>query len=333
VAYRVTLIPGDGIGQEVIDGALRVLEATGIAIEWDVERAGLEAIPEHGSALPQRVLDSIKKNKVALKGPTATPTGGGHRSVNVELRQSLELFANVRPFRSLLGMRRRYDPMDLVVVRENTEDLFSGHEHNVAPGVAVTLKVVTEKASTRVARFAFEYARKHGRKRVTAAHKATIMKLSDGLFLKCCRAVAADYPEIRYDEILVDNLCTQLVLHANQFDVLVMGNMYGDIVSDLCAGLVGGLGLACGGNIGEGIAVFECVHGTAPDIAGKGIANPVAMILTTSLLLDHLGEEQAAERIRTVTRSVLQEGAVLTRDLGGTATTKEFADAVRRGLA
>jgi isocitrate dehydrogenase (NAD+) len=332
VTHVATLIPGDGIGPEVIDAAVKVIAATGVRVEWHREAAGMAALSEHGHPLPPRLLESIRRNKIAMKGPTETPAAGGHRSVNVTLRQELELYANLRPFRSILGTRRKYDPMDIVVVRENTEDLFSGHEHMVAPGIAVAMKVITEKASKRVARFAFEYARTHDRKKVTAAHKATIMKVADGLFLNCCRAIAAEYPNIKYEEILVDNLCTQLVLAPARFDVLVMPNLYGDMISDLCAGLIGGLGLACGGNIGDGVALFESVHGTAPDIAGRGIANPIAMILTSALFLDHIGEQAAGDRIRRATSALVLEGNTLTPDLGGTATTMGFADAVIRAL-
>ena len=328
----VTLIPGDGIGPEVVAAAVRVLTATGIAFAWETEQAGSTAIGEHGTALPPRVLDSVRRNKVALKGPTETPVGTGHRSVNVELRKQLDLYANLRPVQSLPGIKSRYDGVDLVVVRENTEDLYSGLEHVVVPGVVESLKIITEKASTRIARFAFDYARGHGRKKVTAVHKANIMKLSDGLFLDCCRKVAKDYEGIGYEEMIVDNACMQLVLDPSRFDVLLLENLYGDIVSDLCAGFVGGLGMAPGANIGADGALFEAVHGSAPDIAGKNLANPVAVILSGALMLDHLGEHDAAERVRRAVRSVLVEGRKLTRDLGGTAGTSEIAEAIASRL-
>jgi isocitrate dehydrogenase (NAD+) len=328
VSYTVTLIPGDGIGPEVTAAAVRVLTATGIEFEWETEIAGATAIGEHGTPLPARVLESVRRNKVALKGPTETPVASGHRSVNVELRKLLDLYANLRPVRTLPGVKSRYDGVDLVVVRENTEDLYSGLEHVVVPGVVESLKIITEKASTRIARFAFEYASTHGRKRVSAVHKANIMKLSDGLFLDCCRRVAKDHPGITYDEIIVDNACMQLVLDPTRFDMLLLENLYGDIVSDLCAGFIGGLGMAPGANIGEDSAVFEAVHGSAPDIAGKNLANPMALILSAAMMLDHLGELDAAARVRAAVEGVLREGRKLTRDLGGTAGTTEIAEAI-----
>jgi isocitrate dehydrogenase (NAD+) len=328
MAYRVTLVPGDGIGPEVVAAGVRVLSATGIAFEWDTEPAGAGAIGEHGVALPERTLESIRRNKVALKGPTETPVGTGHRSVNVELRKRLDLYANLRPVKTLPGVKSRYDGVDLVVVRENTEDLYSGLEHVVVPGVVESLKIITEKASTRIARFAFDYARKNARKKVTAVHKANIMKLSDGLFLDCCRAVAEQHPEIEYQEMIVDNTCMQLVLDPTRFDVLLLENLYGDIVSDLCAGFIGGLGMAPGANIGEHGAVFEAVHGSAPDIAGKNLANPIAVILSGAMMLDSLGEQKAAERVRAAVHGVLREGRKLTRDLGGSAGTTEIAEAI-----
>ena len=328
MAYRVTLIPGDGIGPEVVAAAVRVLGATGIAFEWDTQPAGATAIGEHGSALPERTLDSVRRNKVALKGPTETPIGTGHRSVNVELRKTLDLYANLRPVKTLPGVKSRYDGVDLVVVRENTEDLYSGLEHVVVPGVVESLKIITEKASTRIARFAFEYAKANGRQKVTAVHKANIMKLSDGLFLDCCRAVAEDYPVVKYDEMIVDNTCMQLVLDPTRFDILLLENLYGDIVSDLCAGFIGGLGMAPGANIGQDTALFEAVHGSAPDIAGKNLANPIAVVLSGAMMLDHLGEQKAAARVREAVHAVLREGKKLTRDLGGTAGTTEIAEAI-----
>jgi isocitrate dehydrogenase (NAD+) len=328
LSYTVTLIPGDGIGPEVTAAAVRVLSATGIEFEWETEIAGATAIGEHGTPLPPRVLESIRRNKVALKGPTETPVASGHRSVNVELRKTLDLYANLRPVRTLPGIKSRYTDVDLVVVRENTEDLYSGLEHVVVPGVVESLKIITEKASTRIARFAFEYARAHGRKRVSAVHKANIMKLSDGLFLDCCRRVAKDYGEVKYDEIIVDNACMQLVLDPTRYDILLLENLYGDIVSDLCAGFIGGLGMAPGANIGDDGALFEAVHGSAPDIAGKNLANPMALILSTAMMLDHLGELDAAKRVRAAVEGVLRDGQKLTRDLGGSAGTTEIAEAI-----
>ena len=330
--YTVTLIPGDGIGPEVMAAAVRVLSATGIEFEWETVMAGAEAAGREGNPLPPAVLESIRRNKVALKGPTATPIGTGFRSVNVALRKTLDLYANLRPVATLPGVKSRYEGVDLVVVRENTEDLYSGLEHVVVPGVVESIKIITEKASTRIAKFAFEYARAHGRKRVTAVHKANIMKLSDGLFLDCCRAMAAAYPEVKYDEMIVDNTCMQLVLDPTRFDILLLENLYGDIVSDLCAGFIGGLGMAPGANIGETVAVFEAVHGTAPDLAGKNKANPMAMILSGAMMLDHLGEHEAADRVRKAVHAVLREGKKLTTDLGGAAGTTEVAEAIASRL-
>jgi isocitrate dehydrogenase (NAD+) len=328
MSYTVTLIPGDGIGPEVVAAAVRVLTATGVEFQWETQIAGASAIGEHGTALPPHVLDSVRKNKVALKGPTETPVGTGHRSVNVELRKTLDLYANLRPVQTMPGVKSRYTDVDLVVVRENTEDLYSGLEHVVVPGVVESIKIITAKASTRIAKYAFEYARINGRKRITSVHKANIMKLSDGLFLDCCRTVAKGYPEITYDEMIVDNTCMQLVLDPTRFDMLLLENLYGDIVSDLCAGFIGGLGLAPGANIGEEAALFEAVHGSAPDIAGKNLANPMALILSGAMMLDHLGEQKAADRVRNAVHTVLTEGQKLTRDLGGTAGTTEIAEAI-----
>jgi isocitrate dehydrogenase (NAD+) len=326
--YTVTLIPGDGIGPEVTSAAVRVLSATGIEFDWEVQHAGAGTLGKEGTALPPQVLESIRRNKVALKGPTATPVGTGHRSVNVELRKTLDLYANVRPVQTLPGVKSRYEDVDLIVVRENTEDLYSGLEHVVVPGVVESIKIITERASTRIARYAFAYARTHGRKRVTAVHKANIMKLSDGLFLDCCRRVAQEYPEVVYDEIIVDNCCMQLVLDPTRFDILLLENLYGDIVSDLCAGFIGGLGMAPGANIGEVEAVFEAVHGSAPDLAGKNKANPMALILSGAMMLDHIGEHDAADRVRGAVHGVLRDGQKLTGDLGGTAGTTEIAEAI-----
>jgi len=328
MAYTVTLIPGDGIGPEVTAASVRVLSATGIDFHWEMQAAGAATMASEGTALPERVLASIRRNRVALKGPTATPVGGGHRSVNVALRKELDLYANLRPVRSHTGIKSRYEGVDLVVIRENTEDLYSGIEHVVVPGVVESLKIITRKASTRIARFAFEYASRNGRRKITAVHKANIMKLSDGLFLDCCREIATQYPGVSYDEIIVDNACMQLVLDPTQFDTLLLENLYGDIVSDLCAGLVGGLGLAPSGNIGETGALFEAVHGTAPDIAGKNRANPLALLLSSAMMLDHLGETQAAAWLRSAIHDTTREGRPLTPDLGGSASTSEVADAI-----
>ena len=326
--YMVTLIPGDGIGPEVVAATVRVLTATGIPFEWETQPAGATAIGEFGTPLPPQLLESIRRNKLALKGPTETPVATGHRSVNVELRKQLDLYANLRPVESLPGVKSRYEGVDLVVVRENTEDLYSGLEHVVVPGVVESIKIITEKASTRIARFAFDYARAHSRKKITAIHKANIMKLSDGLFLDCCRKIAKEYAEVVYEEAIVDSTCMQLVLDPDRFDVLLLENLYGDIVSDLTAGLVGGLGMAPGANIGLSVALFEAVHGSAPDIAGKNLANPIALILSGALMLDHLGEQDAATRVRRAVRAVLADGRKLTRDLGGTAGTTEIAEAI-----
>jgi isocitrate dehydrogenase (NAD+) len=326
--YTVTLIPGDGIGPEVSAAAVRVLTATGVEIDWQTEVAGASAVAEHGTVLPERVLESIRRNKVALKGPTETPVGTGHRSVNVALRKLLDLYANLRPLRTLPGVKSRYEDVDVVVVRENTEDLYSGIEHVVVPGVVESLKIITERASTNIALFAFQYALTHGRKRITAVHKANIMKLSDGLFLDCCRRVAHEYPQITYDEMIVDNACMQLVMDPTRFDTLLLENLYGDIISDLCAGFVGGLGLAPGANIGDREALFEAVHGSAPDIAGKNLANPIALILSAAMMLEHLGEMGAAGRVRQAVSAVLEEGKTLTRDLGGAAGTTEITEAI-----
>jgi len=329
MTYTVTLIPGDGIGPEVVSAAVRVLQATGIGFEWETVQAGLVALGKEGMPLPPNVLESVRRNRVALKGPTGTPVAGGHRSVNVEMRKTLDLYANVRPVHTMPGVKSRYEDVDIVVIRENTEDLYSGLEHVVVPGVVESLKIITEKASTRIAKYAFDYARKNGRKRVTAVHKANIMKLSDGLFLDCCRKVAEEHKGVVvYDEMIVDNTCMQLVLDPTRFDMLLLENLYGDIVSDLCAGLVGGLGLAAGANVGVEQAIFEAVHGTAPDIAGKNAANPIAMILSGAMMLDHLGEQAAGRRVRDAVDKVLAEGRKLTRDLGGTASTSEIAEAI-----
>src|ERR1051325_2400194 len=326
--HTITLIPGDGIGPEVSAAVVRIIEASGVSISWETHYAGAQALEKFGNTLPEELLESIRRNKVALKGPITTPVGKGFTSVNVGLRKALDLYANLRPVRALPNVPSRYPELDLVVVRENTEDLYSGIEHVVVPGVVESIKIITEKASTRVSRFAFEYARREGRKKVTAVHKANIMKLSDGLFLDCFRKVAEGYPEIKADDKIVDNACMQLVMRPEQFDVMLLENLYGDIVSDLCAGLVGGLGLVPGANIGERGAVFEAVHGSAPDIAGQGIANPTALLQSGILMLRYIGEREAADRIEKAMLSVFEEGKVRTRDIGGTAKTAEFADAI-----
>lgn len=328
MSHTITLIPGDGIGPEVASNVVRIIEATGVSITWETHYAGAQALEHFGETLPQTLLDSIKRNGVALKGPVTTPIGKGFTSVNVGLRKALDLYANLRPVRALPNVPCRYPELDLVVVRENTEDLYSGIEHVVVPGVVESLKIITEKASTRVSRFAFEFARKEGRKKITAIHKANIMKLSDGLFLECFYNVAKGYPEITADDRIVDNACMQLVMRPEQFDVMLMENLYGDILSDLCAGLVGGLGLVPGANIGEQGAVFEAVHGSAPDIAGQGIANPTALLQSSVLMLRYLNEREAADRIESSMFKVFAEGKVRTRDIGGTAKTSEFADAI-----
>jgi len=332
MSRTVTLIPGDGIGPEVAASAVRVLDAAGAGFQWESHVAGGEAVALFGTPLPQEVLDSIVRNKVALKGPVTTPVGSGFKSINVQLRQALELYANLRPARTLEGIPARFENVDLIIVRENTEDLYSGLEHVVVPGVVESLKIITAKASTRIARYAFEYARKNGRKRVTAVHKANIMKLSDGLFLDCFRQVAAEYPDIQADDRIVDNLCMQLVMRPEQFDILLLENLYGDIVSDLAAGLVGGLGVVAGGNIGEQGAVFEAVHGSAPDIAGQNVANPLALIRSGIMMLRHLEMFEVVERLRAALRSVIVERGIRTRDLGGTATTTEFTEQVVRAI-
>jgi isocitrate dehydrogenase (NAD+) len=326
--HTITLIPGDGIGPEVTSAVVRIIEATGVEVEWETHYAGAQALEHFGTTLPDDLLESIKRNRVALKGPITTPVGKGFTSVNVGLRKALDLYANLRPVRALPNVPSRYPELDLVVVRENTEDLYSGIEHVVVPGVVESIKIITAKASTRVAKFAFEYARREGRKKVTAVHKANIMKLSDGLFLDCFREVAKDFPEIEADDKIVDNACMQLVMRPEQFDVMLLENLYGDIVSDLCAGLIGGLGLVPGANIGEQGAVFEAVHGSAPDIAGQGIANPTALLQSGILMLRHLGEREAADRVERAMLKVFTEGQVRTRDIGGTAKTMEFAEAI-----
>ena len=329
MSYAVTLIPGDGIGPELATATRSVLEATGIAFEWDVQEAGEATIASEGTPLPERVIESIRRNGVAIKGPITTPVGSGFRSVNVGLRQALELYANVRPARSMPGVETRYDNVDLIIVRENTEDLYAGIEHRVGPDAAESIKIITRAASQRIARYAFEYAIRNGRRKVTAVHKANIMKLSDGLFLESCQQVAAEYEgRVAFEDRIVDNMCMQLVQKPELYDVLVLPNLYGDIVSDLAAGLVGGLGVAPGANIGETAAVFEPVHGSAPKYAGQDKANPTALILSAALMLRHIGETDVAARVETAVRSVIAEGTTVTYDLGGSAGTDEFAEAV-----
>jgi isocitrate dehydrogenase (NAD+) len=333
MTHRLTLIPGDGIGPEVTRAVLRVLDAAGFRAEWEEFSAGAAALAAHGTTLPAPLLDSIRKNKVALKGPITTPIGEGFTSVNVGLRKALNLYANLRPVWNLPNVPSRFQNVDLVIVRENTEDLYAGLEHVVVPGVVESLKIITEEASTKIARFAFDYARKHARRRVTAVHKANIMKLSDGLFLDCTRAVAREFPDIQYDERIVDAACMHLVMHPEKLDVLVLPNLYGDIVSDLCAGLVGGLGVVPAANLGDdGVGVFEAVHGTAPDIAGQDKANPTALLLSAVLMLHHLNETAIAERIMRALWTALADGSARTADLGGSATTTAFTAAIVSAL-
>jgi isocitrate dehydrogenase (NAD+) len=330
---RVTLIPGDGIGPEVSEAAVRVVEASGVALDWERVQAGAQVIAEYGTPVPEAVLDSIRRNGVALKGPITTPVGKGFRSANVTLRQELELYASVRPVRNLPGVESRYQDVDLIVVRENTEGLYSGLEHQVAPGIVESLKIVTERASLRIAEHAFLLAERDGRRRVTAVHKANIMKLSDGLFLECAQRVAREHPDVEYDEIIIDNCAMQLVLDPTRFDILLLENLYGDILSDLCAGLVGGLGVVPGMNIGDDCAVFEAVHGSAPDIAGKRVANPVALILSAAAMLRHMGEADAAANVERAVETSLLDPANRTRDLGGSAGLDAITDAIVGNLA
>ena len=330
--HCITLIPGDGIGPEVTQPTLKIIKAVGVNVEWETHLAGAAALKKHGTTLPQPLMDSFAKNKIALKGPVTTPVGEGFASVNVELRQSFNLYANLRPIKNLPGVPARYQNVDLIVVRENTEGLYSGIEHEVVPGVMESLKIITEKASTRIAKFAFNYARANGRKKIAAIHKANIMKLTDGLFLQCARNVAAKYPKIGFGDLIVDNACLQLVLDPSRLDVLLLENLYGDIVSDLAAGLVGGLGVVAGANLGDTHALFEPVHGSAPDIKGKKIANPTAMILAAVMMLNHVGEGRAAKRIFDALETVLLKGERLTPDLNGRSGTAQFADAIMREI-
>jgi len=333
MAYRIALIPGDGIGPEVTEAARRIVDATGLAIKWEPHPAGQTALDQLGDPLPAATLDAVRNTDATLKGPTATPSGTGFRSVNVELRQKLQLFANYRPARSMPGVPSRYEGVDLIIVRENTEGLYSGLEHEVVPGVVESLRVITEPASERIVRFAFETAKRQDRRRVTCVHKANILKLSDGLFLRTFRRVAESFPDIAADESIVDAAAMKLVLDPRSFDVLVMENLFGDILSDLASGLVGGLGLTPSANVGHGAAVFEAVHGSAPDIAGKGLANPTALILSAVLMLRYLREKEAADRIEQAVQRVYASGTVLTGDLGGRATTGQFVEAVLAEMA
>jgi isocitrate dehydrogenase (NAD+) len=334
MAHQITLIPGDGIGPEVAAATVRAVEATGVAIEWEVVNAGARAFAETGVLLPDSVLQSIERTRVGLKGPATTPIGGGHQSVNVALRKRLDLYVNFRPVKMIPGLKTRFHdlPIDMIIFRENTEDLYSGLEHEVVPGVVESLKIITQTASARIAQATFKYARREGRKKVTAVHKANIMKMSDGLFLKCCREAAAEFPDIQYNELIVDNCCMQLVMRPETFDLLVLPNLYGDIVSDLTAGLVGGLGIVPAANLGENCAIFEAVHGTAPDIVGKGLANPTALMQSAVLMLSHLGESDAARRLQKAIETVYAEGKCLTGDVGGTSSTFQFTEAVIQRL-
>ncbi len=332
IRHKVTLIPGEGIGPEVAAATRRILEAAGVQIDWEEIAGRSDSSSDQGKSVNKAAVESVRRNHVALKGPMATAIAGGAPSVNVALRKTLDLYANLRPVKNVPGVTSRFENVDLILVRENTEDLYSGLEHEVVPGVVESLKIITEKASTRIARFAFEYAKRHGRKKIHAIHKANIMKLSDGLFLKSVRAVAAQFPAIEYKELIVDNACMQMVMDPLQFDVLLLPNLYGDVMSDLAAGLVGGLGVVPSANIGDDCAMFEAVHGTAPDIAGKGFANPTALLMSSILMLDHLGERTTAERIQTALEQVYRAAKHTTRDVGGKAGTEEFTDAVIAAL-
>jgi isocitrate dehydrogenase (NAD+) len=332
MTHKVTLIPGDGIGPEVTSAVVRIVEAAAVKIDWETVNAGSEAFEKYREYIPKELILSIERTAIGLKGPVTTPIGGGFPSINVALRKKFELYANFRPIRNLPSLPTRYPSVDLAIVRENTEGEYSGIEHEVVPGVVEALKIITEKASTRIARFAFEYGRREKRKRIHAIHKANIMKMSDGLFLRCCRDVAKEYPEITYGEHIIDNTCMQLVMNPYQYDVLVMENLYGDIVSDLCAAFVGGLGLVPGANLGDRCAIFEAVHGSAPDIAGKGLANPTAVLQSAILMLRHLREVEAAEQIHAALEKTYKEKQHLTRDVGGSSSTSEFTDAVIQNM-
>ncbi|HEX7125703.1 MAG TPA: isocitrate/isopropylmalate dehydrogenase family protein [Thermodesulfobacteriota bacterium] len=333
MTYRITLLPGDGIGPEICEAMTRVVAASGVDVEWDRQLAGTAALESTGEVVPAALLESLRTNRVGIKGPITTPIGKGFTSANVTLRKSLDLYAGLRPTRVIPELRPQFAGVDIVVVRENTEGLYAGLEHTIVPGVVASLKVITERATRRIATYAFEYARTHGRRKVTAVHKANIMKLADGLFLDCCRQVASRYPEIAYDEIIIDNCAMQLVMNPMRFDVLVMENFYGDVLSDLCAGLAGGLGVVPGANLGDDCALFEAVHGSAPDIAGQDRANPTAIILSAALMLRHLGETRAAERIEAAVHRVIAARSAVTPDLGGTAGTRAMTDAIVAALA
>ncbi len=328
MTHKITLIPGDGIGPEVISAARKIIDASGVEIHWDVVEAGASVIEEYGTPLPDYVLESIKKNKIALKGPVTTPVGKGFRSVNVTLRQTLNLYANVRPIKTYEGIKSRYDNVDLVIFRENTEDLYAGIEHMVSEDIAESIKIISKKASDRIVKFAFEFARKNNRKKVTAVHKANIMKMSDGLFLKCAKEIAKEYTDIEFEDVIVDAMSMKLVLNPEKYDVLVMPNLYGDILSDMAAGLVGGLGLVPGANIGEEGAVFEPAHGSAPDIAGQNKSNPAAAVLSGVMMLKHIGEFEAADKIEKAVANVIRKGKCVTEDLGGNSNTAEFTEAI-----
>lgn len=330
--HKITLIPGDGIGPEVTKPVVEVIKAAGVEVEWETHLAGAEALQRHGTTIPNELIDSFNRNRVALKGPVTTPVGEGFASVNVELRQTFDLYANLRPIKNLPGVKARYQKVDMIVVRENTEGLYSGIEHEVVPGVVESLKIITDKASRRIAEFAFNFAQAHGRKKIAAVHKANIMKMSDGLFLRCAREVANRYPNVAFSDVIVDNACLQLVLDPLRFDVLLMENLYGDIVSDLAAGLVGGLGVVPGANLGDEHALFEAVHGSAPDIKGKNIANPTAILQAAVMMLNHLSEKTAATRVDSALKKVLSTGDVLTPDLDGSATTQQFTEAIIREI-
>jgi isocitrate dehydrogenase (NAD+) len=332
IKHRVTLIPGEGIGPEVAAATRRILEATGVQIDWEEIAGRSDSSSDQGKSVNQAAVESVRRNRVALKGPMATAIAGGAPSVNVALRKTLDLYSNLRPVKNMPGVKSRFENVNLILVRENTEDLYSGLEHEVVPGVVESLKIITERASTRIAKFAFEYAKRHGRKKIHAIHKANIMKLSDGLFLRSIRAVAEQFPQIEYKELIVDNACMQMVMDPMQFDMLLLPNLYGDVMSDLAAGLVGGLGVVPSANIGDECAMFEAVHGTAPDIAGKGFANPTALLMSSTLMLDHLGERTAAERVQNALENVYRDAKHTTRDVGGQAGTEEFADAVIAAL-
>jgi isocitrate dehydrogenase (NAD+) len=332
MTHKVTLIPGDGIGPEVTGAAVRILDAAGVKIDWEVTNAGAEAFEKYKEYIPKELTASIERTGVGIKGPITTPIGGGFASINLTLRKQFELYANFRPIRNLPSLPTRYPEVNLVIARENTEGEYSGIEHEVVPGVVEALKIITEKASTRIAKFAFKYARREHRRRIHAIHKANIMKMSDGLFLRCCRDVAKDFPEITYGEHIIDNTCMQLVMNPYQYDVMVMPNLYGDIISDLCAAFVGGLGLVPGANLGDQCAIFEAVHGSAPDIAGKDLANPTAVIQSSILMLRHLDEIDAADRIHAALEKTYKEKLHITRDVGGKSGTREFTDEVIKNL-